>query len=253
MIVLVLLALVVISLSSILDPYQINTSATLLPPSPHHPFGTDSLGRDMLARTISAVRLSLQVVSEAMVISFCLALIFGGLAGYFHGTLVDDAICWLISLIYTIPFILIVLAVFAVMQAGLESAFLVIGCIGWSASARLVRAEVMQLKGAPFVIAQKAFGFNTMQILLKTILPLCFFPALLSLLYYVPELIGLEVGLSFYGLGAQPPTPSLGKLIYEGLAMFYSGWWLTLAPATVLFLITSAVYWTLPRANTVMK
>ncbi len=236
-------------LATILDPYNIDTSAALIPPSWSHPFGTDSLGRDMLARTISAIGLSLKVVLQAMSLSFFLALLFGGVAGYCHGQAIDDAICWLISLIYTIPFILIVLAVFAVMQPGLENAFLVIGCIGWSAPARLVRAEVMQLKNSSFVTAQKAFGFAAHQILLKTILPLCFFPALLSLLYYMPELIGLEVGLSFYGLGAQPPVPSLGRLIYEGLSQFYSGWWLTVAPATILFAVTSTFYLTLPRAE----
>lgn len=232
-----------------LHPYQVDTNAALLPPSWLHPFGTDSLGRDMFARTIFAVELSLRVVMQATGISFLLSLCFGGIAGYFYGRFIDNAICWFIALIYTIPFILIVLAVFAVLQPGLENAFLVIGCIGWAAPARLVRAEVMQLKRSLFVSAQKAFGFSAGQILIKTILPLCFLPALLSLLYYLPELVGLEVGLSFYGLGAQPPVPSLGRLIYEGLSQFYSGWWLTIAPSAVLFIFTSTVYLAVPRGE----
>jgi ABC-type dipeptide/oligopeptide/nickel transport system permease subunit len=245
----VIMAIVLGYIANYLHPFQIDISQTLLPPSPTHLFGTDSLGRDMFARTLSALGLSLRVVLQAMGISFVFALLFGGIAGYFHGRFIDHAICWLISLIFTIPFILIVLAIFAVVQPGLENAFLVIGCIAWAAPARLVRTEVIQLRNALFVTTQKAFGFDPAQIIVKTILPLCFFPALLSLLYLLPELIGVEVGLSFYGLGVQPPIPSLGRLIYEGLSEFYSGWWLTIAPATVLFLLTSTLYLTIPKVE----
>lgn len=80
----------------------------------------------------------------------------------------------------------------------------------------------------------------------KALLPICMLPAIFSLLYAIPELIGIEVGLSFFGLGAQPPTPSLGRLIYDGISEFYLAWWLTVIPASVLFLLTSALYYYAP-------
>jgi peptide/nickel transport system permease protein len=196
----------------------------------------------MMARTLYAAGLSLKVVVQSVALSFLLALVLGGIAGYAYGHWPDHAISWIISLLYTVPFILIVVAVFAVVEPGIERAYIVIGCIGWASPARLVRAEVMQLRSSQFILAEKAYGYSEPRILLRTIIPRSFLPALLSLLYYIPELIGIEVGLSFFGLGAQPPTPSLGRLIYDGLSEIYIGWWLTMIPATFLLILLSAIY-----------
>jgi len=231
------------------SPYEIQTSQSYIAPAWKHPFGTDGLGRDMLARTLYAAGLSLKVVVQSVAVSFVLALLLGSVAGYTSGHLPDHLIMWLVSLIYTVPFILIVVAVFAVIQPGLERSYLVIGCIGWAAPARLVRAEVMQIRSSPFVLAERAYGFAEARILFRSILPISFLPALFSLLYYVPELIGLEVGLSFFGLGAQPPTPSLGRLIYDGLSEFYTGWWLTLIPAVVLLAVMSCLHFGIQSAR----
>lgn len=231
------------------SPYDIQASQSYLAPSWKHPFGTDSLGRDMLARTLYAAGLSLKVVTQSVAVSFGLALLLGSIAGYTSGHLPDHVIMWVVSLIYTVPFILIVIAVFTVVQPGIERAYLIIGCIGWAAPARLVRAEVIQIRSSSFVLAERAFGFAEAHILFRSILPLSFLPAMFSLLYYIPELIGVEVGLSFFGLGAQPPTPSLGRLIYDGLSEFYTGWWLTVIPATTLLIITCCIY----QASTVLS
>lgn len=224
------------------DPYLIKTSKAYLAPNWLCIFGTDGLGRDMFARTFYAAGLSLKVVFQSIILSFFISLIMGGIAGYAHGYWIDKIISWIISLLYTIPFILIIIAVFAVVEPNIERAYIVIGCIGWAGPARLVRAEVIQLRNSPFIIAERAFGFSEIYIFLRSILPLSFLPALISLLYYIPELISVEVGLSFFGLGAQPPTPSLGRLIYEGLSEFYTAWWLTLIPAIVLLLLTYFMY-----------
>jgi ABC-type dipeptide/oligopeptide/nickel transport system permease subunit len=223
-------------------PYDVNTVVRYLAPSWNYPFGTDALGRDMLARTLYATGLSLQVVTQSVAVSFVLALLLGGISGYAAGMWPDHLISWVISLLYTIPFFLIVMAVFAVLAPGIEGAYLVIGCIGWAAPARLVRAEVIRLRGSPFILAERTFGYPEWRILFRTVLPLSFLPAFLSLLYFVPELIGVEVGLSFFGLGAQPPTPSLGRLIYDGLSDFYTGWHLTFIPATMLLILMGILY-----------
>ena len=117
---------------------------------------------------------------------------------------------WIIALLFTVPFILIVVAVFAVIEPGITRAYIAIGCIGWAAPARIVRTEVMRVRSSQFVLAERAAGFSRTRILLRSVLPVCALPGLVSLLYFTPELIGIEVGLSFFGLGAAPPTPTLG-------------------------------------------
>ncbi len=224
------------------DPYRIETTRSYLPPSIDAPFGTDALGRDMFARTGYAAGLSLQVVLQSMLVSFVLALALGAIAGYTAGRWPDAAISWVISLLFTIPFILIVVAIFAVIEPTMNRAYLVIGCIGWAAPARLVRGEVMQVRASGYILAQRAYGFTNADVLFRSILPASFLPALLSILYFLPELIGIEVGLAFFGLGAKPPTPTLGKLIYDGLSEFSVAWWLPLMPAAVLLMITLFFY-----------
>jgi peptide/nickel transport system permease protein len=169
-------------------------------------------------------------------------LVFGGLAGYTYGRWPDKIISWLISLAYTVPVMLIVVAVFAVVEPSIERAYIVIGCIGWVAPARLVRAEVARLRSSPFVLAERSFGSSEVGIFTFSILPLCFKPAVISALYYLPELVGLEVGLSFFGLSAQPPTPTLGRLIYDGVKEFPSAWWLALLPSGLFLLMIISIY-----------
>ena len=223
------------------DPFLVDTARAYLAPGPDQPFGTDALGRDLLARTLYAAGLSLKVVAQSVVLSLVLALLLGGAAGYAAGRPLDRVIGWTISLLYTVPFIFVVVAILTVLQPGLERAYVVIGCIGWAAPARLVRATVIELRGTRYVLALRAFGFSPTQILTTTLLPRSLLPAVLSLAYFVPELIGIEVGLSFFGLGAPPPTPTLGRLIYDGLSEFQTAWWLSLTPAGVLLAMTASV------------
>ena len=223
------------------DPFLIDTARTYVAPAPDLPFGTDALGRDLFARTLYAAGLSLKVVAQSVALSLVLSLLLGGAAGYTAGRLTDRLIGWIISLLFTVPFILIVVAVLTAVEPGMERAYLVIGCIGWAAPARLVRAAVIEARNARYVLAQRAFGFSPTAVFTTTLLPRCLLPAVLSLAYFVPELIGIEVGLSFFGLGAAPPTPTLGRLLYDGLAEFQTAWWLSLGPAAVLLAITASV------------
>lgn len=224
------------------NPYAMHTDLRYLPPGQHFYFGTDSLGRNMTARSLYAAGLSFKVALESSALSLVLALILGGTAGYTYGKWPEKMISWLVSFAYTVPMMFIVVAVFAVVEPGIERAYLVIGCIGWVAPARLVRAEVVRLRSSPFVRAERAFGKSEVGVFTSCILPLCFQPAITSSLYYLPELIGLEVGLSFFGLSAQPPTPTLGRLIFDSLKEFPSAWWLALLPFTLLLLMIIILY-----------
>jgi len=228
-----------------LDPYSTHPALQYAPPSLESfgaIFGRDALGRSVFARTMYATGLSLQVVLMSVGVSFILSLLLGATAGYFHHEWPDAIISWLISLLYTVPPILIVIAVMTVLGSGLTKAFLVIGFVGWAAPARLIRAEVMRLRRSGFVLASRSLGFSDPWILTKEVLLPSFMPGLLALLYYIPELVSLEVGLSFFGIGADPPTPSLGRLIYQGATNVYAGGWWLLIPAMVLLVLMAGIY-----------
>ena len=240
---LVILAGVLMSVGGWLDPFTINPELSYQEPGFEYPFGTDLFGRDMLARTFYATGLTFRVILYAMLVAGLIALLMGSVAGYYASKWPDKIISWLISLLFTVPFILIVIAIFAVIQPEINRVFLAIGCIAWPAPARLVRSVVIQLRKATFIKATRAFGYGRMHLLFKSILPMSISPVLISLLYSVPELVSIEVGLSFFGLGAQPPTPTLGRLIYDGLSDIYVAWWIAIIPAAVLALILATLYY----------
>ena len=226
------------------DPLRIDTGVRLSAPTPAQWFGTDELGCSVLGRACYAGGLSLQVAAMSLLVALALALLLGGLAGYWKGTWPDLIISWLIALLHTVPFFLIAVALAAILKPGIAGIYLIIGCVAWAAPARLVRAEFMQLRSARFVTAQKALGLAPPAIFLRSILPVAFLPALASLIYLVPEFLCLDVGLSFFGLGAQPPTPTLGRLIFNGLGRSQSAWWLGLFPALLLLLSCLAAFLT---------
>jgi peptide/nickel transport system permease protein len=224
------------------DPYAIRVEHRLQAPSVSQPFGTDDLGRDHLARTLLATGLSLSVAGRAFFVALLLAMVLGTIAGYTARRWPDRIISYIIAVVYTVPFILLAVALAAVLRAGLGTIYLIVGCIAWAPPARLVRAEVMRLRNAKFITAERAYGFPACTIFLRSLLPLTLIPPFVSLLYLTPELVGLDVGLSFFGLGAQPPTPTLGRLIFDGLTYLRSGWWISLLPACGLVLIFACLY-----------
>lgn len=224
--------------------YEIDLSNRLSTPSLAQPFGSDSLGRDHLTRTLLATGLSLKVAGRAFLLAFILAVVLGSVAGLFKDLWPDRILSYLIALIHTVPFILLAVALAAVLQADLETIYLIVGGIAWAPPARIVRAQVGKLRDARYVVAQKAFGFHPLTIFWRSILPAVILPPFITLIYLLPELIGLDVGLSYFGLGAQPPTPTLGRLIFDGLTYLRTAWWISLMPTIVLvgfFLILYAV------------
>ena len=245
LLVLVLLAVLprgLLGVATTIDPWEIHTDQAYQQPSQARWFGTDNLGRDVSARTMYATGLTFNAVFQSVAVSFVLALLLGGIAGLTSGKWPDAIISWIISLLYTVPFVLIAVAVAAVIQPDIGSTYLLIGLIGWAAPARLFRAEVMQLRESRFIIAQRALGISPMSIFLRSILPLAVIPPFLSILYFLPELVSIDVGLSFFGLGAQPPVPTLGRLIYDGSAGIRIAWWITALPATFMLIIFALLY-----------
>lgn len=223
------------------DPLSTNMVERLAGPSWDHVFGTDELGRDLLSRTVHGFSTTVLISVGAMLSSLALGIALGAVAGYAANRLADRVFIWIVNLLMSLPFLLVMAAVLSLTRPTIGKAYAILAGIMWVYPARIVRAEVMRTKTLPYVEASRALGSPEWRIIAKTILPACTSSALTFSLSYLPEIIGLEAGLSFLGLGVQPPDPGLGKMIFDGLSYLYSAWWTALFPAATLFLAVLAV------------
>lgn len=176
--------------------------------------GTDGYGRDLLSRLILGIRVSLSVGLLAVIISMSIGVSLGAMAGYFGGR-TDAAISWLMNVVWSLPSLLLVIAISFALGKGFWQIFIAVGLSTWVDVSRLVRGQVMALKEAEFVEAAKALGFSTPRILIRHILPNIAGPVLVIASANFASAILLETGLSFLGFGAQPPMPSWGSMIRE--------------------------------------
>ncbi|TCC97868.1 ABC transporter permease [Pedobacter hiemivivus] len=176
--------------------------------------GTDTYGRDMLSRLILGIRVSLSVGLMAVLISLFIGVCLGALAGYFGGK-TDALISWFMNVIWSLPSLLLVIAISFALGKGFWQIFIAVGLSTWVDVSRLVRGQVMALKEVEFVEASKALGFSTSRTIIRHILPNIAGPILVVASANFASAILLETGLSFLGFGAQPPMPSWGSMIKE--------------------------------------
>jgi len=217
------------------DPFGIDVDAVLLPPSWSHPFGTDDLGRDVLSRMIMGSRVSLQVGLVSAGIATLLGAALGALAGYYGGW-VDGLIMRLTDMMLCFPTFFLILAVIAILDPSIANIMAVIGLTSWMGVARMVRAEFLTLKEREFVLAAKAMGAGDMRIIFRHILPNAMAPVLVAATLGVAGAILTESGLSFLGLGVQPPDPSWGNILGQGKSYIELGWWLSAFPGLAILI-----------------
>jgi peptide/nickel transport system permease protein len=197
--------------------------------------GTDHLGRDILSRLIFGARISLIIGLSAVTLAGTLGTLIGLVAGY-RGGRVDDFCMRLTDTMLAMPFILLALAVIAVLGPSLRNIILVLGITSWVSYARVVRAEVLTLRTREFIAAAKALGGKASRIVFRHLLPNVLTPVIVIATLEVARMIILESALSFLGLGVQPPTPTWGGMLADGRAYLSTAWWLATFPGLSIML-----------------
>jgi peptide/nickel transport system permease protein len=211
-----------------------------LGPSLEHPFGTDDLSRDVLARVATGGRISLGVALLAVALSVTLGAVTGLVAGYLGGA-VDTMLMRLVDAALAIPRLFLLLLVLAVWeQVPVLILVLLIGATGWFGTGRLVRGEVLRLREEAYVRAAEALGASRRRIIFRHLLPNTAGPLLVAATLGVGDVILLEAGLSFLGLGVQPPTPSWGGMILDAKAVLVAAPWAGIFPGLAIVITVLA-------------
>ena len=207
-----------------------------LGPNPRFPLGADLIGRDVLARILYGARVSLTVAGLGTALAMALGLAVGLLTGFYRGV-VDTVLSRFVDAMMAIPVLLLAIALASVLRQGsVAVVVLVLGLVNWTYLARIIRAEVLSLRERDFVEAARALGASDAQILVRHLLPNLVGPLIVFATLSLAGNILLESALSFLGVGIQPPVPSWGNMIEEGMGFYQVAWWITLFPGLAILL-----------------
>ncbi|MDI3339013.1 MAG: ABC transporter permease [Sphaerobacter sp.] len=237
-IVVVLIALMAI-FAPLIAPYPYdkpNYSAVSQFPNRDFPMGTDLTGRDVLSRMIYGAQVSMLVGLGAQVIVFLIGVPIGALSGYTAGK-VDTILMRFVEVMYAFPQLLFVILIMAALGRGLQNIFIAIGVTGWVTIARLTRAEFLSIREKDYIQAARAAGASPWRLITRHMLPNALTPIIVALTFGVPEAIFTEAGLSFIGVGINPPRPSWGQMVGEYYIYLQSYWYLALFPAIAIALL----------------
>ncbi len=202
--------------------YQDYSAISLGIGSPQHIFGTDDLGRDLFARAMQGGRVSLTIGFTAAIINLIVGVAYGCIAGFVGGR-TDNALMRFAEVLYSIPYMLMVILFATILGSGMSSLIIAMSITGWVPTARLVRGQTLQLKEQEYVQAAKSFGAESSWILTRHIIPNSLGPIIVSLTLAIPVAIFSEATLSFLGLGIQPPNPSWGQMANDAISQMMVG------------------------------
>ena len=217
------------------DPNRIDVLRVLESPSKDHVLGTDELGRDVLSRMVHGARISMSVGFVAESIAISLGLLVGLVAGFYGGR-VDALLMRFVDIMLCFPSTFLILAVIAFIGPSIWNVMFVIGVTGWMGVCRLVRAEFLSLRERDFVVAARALGAGDARLIFRHILPNAMAPVFVAAVLGIAGAILTESGLSFLGLGVQPPTPSWGNILTAGKDNIDVAWWLSFYPGIAITL-----------------
>lgn len=217
------------------DPLAFDLQAIQQGPSLTHPFGTDNFGRDVLSRVIWAYRVDMQMAFFATIFALLIGLTVGAFVGYYGG--IADAIFGRgVDAIITFPFLVLVIAIVAVLGPGLVNMYVAITAVNWVYYARLTRAEIMAQKANDYAAAGRVLGYSDRRIIFRHLLPNAISPILVYWMTDMALAVLLGSSLGYLGLGAQPPAAEWGVLIAEGRNFLLTAWWMSLMPGIAIVL-----------------
>ena len=224
------------------SPTTTNVRNIEQPPSREHRLGTDRLGRDVFSRLLYAGRISMSVGVVAVSLYTSIGLILGSIAGTMGGT-IDNVIMRVADLFLCFPFLPLAIVVVYIVGPSIYNLMVVIGLLGWPTSCRLVRAEILRLKEQDFSVAAKAVGASELRVAFYHLMPNALAPVIVAATFGVASAILMEAGLSFLGLGVQPPTPSWGNMIMaaQSIVVISRLPWLWVPPGIAIFLAVLSI------------
>jgi len=227
--------LVVAVFAPLIAPYDplAQTFTALQPPSLDHPFGTDELGRDVLSRVIYGARVSIPLALLLVFLAATIGGVLGAIAGYFRG-IADGTVMRVTDLVFAFPAIILAMVVTAVLGRGLRNAVLAIVIVAWPAYARVVRGLVLSIGDSEYVQSARLLGVSSRKTLFRDVLPNVAGPVLVLATLDLGTAILLLAGLSFLGLGAQPPNPEWGSMVATG-TQYFEQWWIGTFPGLAIF------------------
>jgi peptide/nickel transport system permease protein len=218
------------------DPLELDFGSTLQPPGLQHLFGTDDLGRDVLARVVASGRVDMQVVLVCVLLPFLIGSTIGLASGYFGGW-IDLLTMRFVDILWAFPFYVLVISIVGALGPSTTNIYIAFSLVVWISFARIVRGEVLLARRLEYTQAVSVLGYSHARIMLRHILPNVITPAIVFMMADVVLTILGVTSLGFLGLGIQPPTPEWGVMIAEGRNFIQDGWWISLFPGLAIVFV----------------
>lgn len=240
MLAMIVLAGVFAPLLTAYDPYAQDLASFLQPPSWQHPFGTDMVGRDVFARVLYGIRIDLQIGFFTTYVPMTYGLMLGALAGYLGGYF-DTVMMRLLDIAVAFPFLVLIIVIIAILGPGIQNIYIAVFLVAWTMYARLARAEMLVERQKDYILAARTLGYPTSRVILRHALPNIINSSIIfSMADFVLNIL-LVSGLSFLGLGVQPPIPEWGAMIAEGRDFIFDAWWISTLPGLAVVLTGTAL------------
>ena len=217
------------------DPLYQDYNSLLLPPSFDHLFGTDNYGRDIFTRVIYATRLDLQIGFYTTYVPLIYGVMIGAYSGYFGGY-IDTIMMRLTDTAMAFPFLILIIFILSILGPGIQNIYIAVFLVAWTMYARLIRAEMLVEKNKDYIVAAQVLGFGTNRIIFKHAMPNIITSCIIFSMFDFVLNILLVSGLSFLGLGVQPPIPEWGAMVAEGRDFILNAWWISTLPGFFILL-----------------